>query len=132
MIEGEPSLAGLEPAEHRDVDVGSIADLLQGEPLLVTELAEAPTDSIVDGLGFGAGLLATTMGAAARFGHARAGLLVSLQPRHHLGEVMLDDVKAGLPHGCLAVAPSVHSPFAVPLPCHFERHGGVPNGFGRY
>src|SRR5207344_3460902 len=109
-------LAGLEPAEHRDVDVGSIADLLQGEPLLVTELAEAPTDSIVDGLGFGAGLLATTMGAAARFGHARAGLLVSLQPRHHLGEVMLDDVKAGLPTDVLLLLPaSVHR-----SPCHFR------------
>ena len=54
VIEREASFAGLEPAEHRDVDVGSIADLLQGEALLVTELAKAPTDSIVDGLGFGA------------------------------------------------------------------------------
>src|SRR5207344_3496290 len=117
-------LAGLEPAEHRDVDVGSIADLLQGEPLLVTELAEAPTDSIVDGLGFGAGLLATTMGAAARFGHARAGLLVSLQPRHHLGEVMLDDVRAGLPTDVLLL---LQRPSTVPLSCHSDWHGGVPN-----
>jgi hypothetical protein len=48
VIEGEPSLPGLESAEHRDVDVRSIADLLEGETLLEPKLAEPSPHSLVD------------------------------------------------------------------------------------
>jgi hypothetical protein len=48
VIEGEAPLAGLEPAEHRDVDVGSIADLLEGQTLIEAKLAKASPDSLID------------------------------------------------------------------------------------
>ncbi|MEY2582327.1 MAG: hypothetical protein QOE09_2176, partial [Ilumatobacteraceae bacterium] len=46
----ESSFAGLESAEHGDIDVGSITDLLKGEALLLAEFAKAASDSLVDGL----------------------------------------------------------------------------------
>lgn len=45
VIEGEASFAGLEPAEHRDVDAGSIAHLLQREALLLAQFAQASPHS---------------------------------------------------------------------------------------
>ena len=53
MIQSESSFAGLESAEHGDVDVGSIADLLKGQALLVTKLAKSAPDSFIDRLWVG-------------------------------------------------------------------------------
>ncbi len=39
VVQGEATLAGLESAEHRDIDAGPVADLLKGEALFVAELA---------------------------------------------------------------------------------------------
>ena len=48
VIERESPLAGLESAEHRDVDVRPVTHLLQREALLVTELTEPSPHSFID------------------------------------------------------------------------------------
>ena len=50
VIERESPLAGLESAEHRDVDVRPVTHLLQREALLVTELTEPSPHSFIDRL----------------------------------------------------------------------------------
>ena len=50
VVEGEPALAGLEPAERGDVDVRPLGDLLQRQPPLGPQLAQAPAHAGVDGL----------------------------------------------------------------------------------
>jgi hypothetical protein len=47
VIEGEAPLPGLEAAEHRDVDVRSIADLLKGQTLFEAELTKASANSLI-------------------------------------------------------------------------------------
>ena len=50
MIQREPALARLEPAERRDVQVGPVGDLLQRQSLLGAELAQPSPDPCVHAL----------------------------------------------------------------------------------
>ncbi len=48
MIQGEAPLPGLESAEHRDVDVGPVTHLLQGQALLRSEFSQPAANASVD------------------------------------------------------------------------------------
>jgi hypothetical protein len=50
VVEGEPALARLQPAERREVDAGPLGDLLQRQPPFGAKLAQPPADPRVDWL----------------------------------------------------------------------------------
>src|SRR5687768_9573435 len=50
VVESEPPLTGLQSTQRRGVDVGSIGDLLQGEPSLRPDLPQSPADADIDRL----------------------------------------------------------------------------------
>ncbi len=51
MVQREPALAGLEPAERGDVQGRALGDLGEGQALLGPQLAQAAPDARVNALG---------------------------------------------------------------------------------